>query len=205
MLFINITVYQRLLLFFSILLFLISYLFQNIFLTIEGLSILIFLIYTKNIFRAKIGNIIVKREVLEKQIFAKQPVNVRTTIENKGGFIKLDIEDVLPDNSKIFDGKNKTIKHIKKGETITLSYQIKFLSRGKQEFPGVILKLFDLYNLYNINIKKVPETIVWVHSDPKEIQKAKRITKREHVQIDAPSLFGLHSMYELDGIRVYQP
>ena len=85
MIFINLTIYHRVIIFLSFLLFLISYLFQNLIFSFAGLSILIFLIYTKNSFKNKIGKIIVNREILEKQIFVNHIVHVKPSIENIGG------------------------------------------------------------------------------------------------------------------------
>ena len=192
-------------LFLAFLLFLISLLFQNLIPSLSALAILVFLIYTKFSFINRVGNISANRELFEKQIFVNHPVNVKTQVKNNGKQINLKVIDNLPQNSTLIKDKNQIEKLISQNEEITLVYQIKFNSRGKQDFKDINLEITDPLDLYKINVQKPLPTTVWVHSDPEEIKKAKRVSQREHIEIDTPSLMGLETLDEMQGIREFQP
>ena len=202
---IEFNIYLKITIFLSMLFFILGYLFQNLIFPINGLFILLFLIYTNVSFKQKLGKISIKRTILEKQIFVNHPVNVKTYVKNHGGQININFYDKSPDNSTIIRGKNRFNGKLKSNEEIILEYQIKLSSRGKNEFPPSGIEISDKWNLYCVKIEKKFKTIIWAHSDPKEIQKAKRVSQREHIEIDAPSITGLETMDEMEGIRDFQP
>ena len=202
---IQFTDYFRVLIFLIFLLFLIGFLFQNILPAVAALSILVFLIYSKENFKNKIGEITNNREIFEKQIFVNHPVNIKTKIKNHGGILNIKVTDNLPDNSTIVKGKNQINQEIKPDEEISLEYQIKFNSRGRQEFKELKIEISDTLNLYKLELKKPTKKIFWVHSNPEEIKKAKRVSQREHIEIVNPSLTGLEIIDEMEGIREFQP
>jgi len=202
---IQFTNYFKVLLFLIFLLFLIGFLFQNILPSVAALSILVFLIYCKENFKNKVGEITNNREIFEKQIFVNHPVNIKTNIKNHGGELNLKVTDNLPDNSTIVKGSNQINQKIKPDEEISLEYQIKFNSRGRQKFKELKIEISDALNLYKMEFEKPTETIFWVHSNPEEIKKAKRVSQREHIEIVTPSLTGLEIIYEMEGIREFQP
>lgn len=202
---INFTYYHNIVLFLSILLFLVSYLFQNIFYILSGISILIFLIFSKFNFIERIGIIEIKREILEKQIFVNHPINVKISVKNQGKRINIRLIETLQENTHLLNGNNKLSKKINPGEEIFMNYSIKFMQRGKKIFPKLQLTLRDQFNLYEVNVSKTIETVIWVHSDPSEIKKAKRISQREHIEITTSSLVGLETTDELEGVRIYRP
>ncbi len=202
---IEFSIYYKMMLFLSFLIFLIGFLFQNVVPAISGLAILVFLVYSKYCFTKTVGKITSKREIFEKQIFANHPVNVKTTVKNHGKLSKIKALDILPENASLIKGNNQSERLINQNEEIILEYQIKFNSRGKKEFKQIILEIGDIFDLYKIKIKKSTPKILWVHSDPEEIKKAKRVSQREHIEIDSPSLMGLETIDEMQGIREFQP
>ena len=202
---IEFTNYFKFIIFLSLLLFLTGFLFQNIIPTITASILLIFLIYTKLNFNEMIGNIFVKREIFEKQIFVNHLVNVTTKIKNHGGIFNIKVTDPLPENTSLTRGSNQINRMIDEDEEISIDYQIKFNSRGKQEFKDIKIEISDSLNLYKLEISKPTENILWVHSDPEEIKKAKRISQRENIEIDTPSFTGLEFIDEMEGIREFQP
>jgi len=202
---IQFSIYYKTIVFLSFLLFLISFLFQNLIPALSALAILVFLIYTKFSFIKKVGKITASRKLFEKQIFVNHPINIKTKVKNGGKQINLKIIDNPPENSTITKGKNQIEKLLNQNEEITIDYQIKFNSRGKKDFKNIDLEITDLSNLYKINIQKTLTETIWVHSDPEEIKKAKRVSQREHIEIDTPSLMGLETLDEMQGTREFQP
>ncbi|MFW6121025.1 MAG: DUF58 domain-containing protein [Petrotogales bacterium] len=114
-------------------------------------------------------------------------------------------EDCLPEDTMLIKGNNTGHNLLKPGGEMILEYQIKFTSRGNHSFNQVKLKLSDVWNLYTLHIQKEHRTEVVLHSDPQEIQKAKRVSQREHVEILTPSLIGTETIHEMEGIRDYMP
>ena len=199
------TQYTRILIFLSALLFLQGYLFSNLLPALTGTFILIFLVYTKISFTQNIGEITVERKIFEKLRFVNHPINVKTTITNNGGFLKINATDVPPENTTLVKGENKIDRLLKPGEEISLEYQIIFSSRGNNNFETVDLRLTDRWGLYTLKTSQLHKTSVMVHSDPEEIKKAKRVSTREHIEIAMPSLVGTETTYEMEGIREYVP
>jgi uncharacterized protein (DUF58 family) len=199
------TLYTKSLLFLSILLFITSYLFTTLLPAFTGTILLIFLIYTKTSFKENIGEITIKREILEKLRFVNHPIHIKTTIQNQGKTLNITVEDILPDSAIRTKGENKRTQLIKPGEEITLEYQVQFTSRGTQTFSGVDLKLSDTSNLYFYKKRQAEPTELMTHSDPEEIKKAKRVTTKEHIEITMPSRIGAETQYEMEDIRTYLP
>jgi len=202
---IQFTIYTKTILFLSVVLFLQGYLFQNLLPAFTGTILLIFLIYTKTSFKENIGEIAIKREILEKLRFVNHPIHIKTTVQNQGKTLNITVEDILPDSAIRIKGENKRTHIIKPGEELTLEYQIQFTSRGTQTFSGVDLELSDPSNLYFYKNRQAEPTELMTHSDPEEIKKAKRVTTKEHIEITMPSRIGAETLYEMEDIRTYLP
>ena len=202
---IQFTLYTKILIFLSLLLLLIGYLFTNLIPALSGMLLLVFLLYAKNSFVQGIGEITVNRKIFEKLRFVNHPVNVETTIKNNGGYMLVKATDVLPENATFLRGNNCSTQLVKSGEEFNLEYQISFSNRGKNNFESVELELTDRWGLHTVNITKQQKTSVIVHSDPNEVKKAKRTSSREYVDITAPSIVGTDKTHELEGIRGYIP
>lgn len=205
MLQIQFTLYTKILIFLSLLLFLLGYLFTNLMPALSGMLLLVFLVYAKNSFVQGMGEITVNRKILEKLRFVNHPVNVETTIKNNGGYLKIKATDVLPETATCLRGNNGATQLVKSGEEINLEYQISFSNRGNNTFESVELEFTDRWSLYTVNTTKLQKTSVMVHSDPDEVKKAKRVSSREYVDITAPSIVGTEKTHELEGIREYIP
>ena len=202
---IEFTIYFKTILFLSIILFLVSYLFENLLASFFAIILLVFLVYTRNLFKPKSKNIEITREILEKQSFVNHPLNVKTRILNKKDTYKITAIDLKPENSEIIKGSNKKQKILKPGGKLTLEYQIILKSRGRNEFKHVKIKISDILKLYEYKTNIELENIINAHSDPVEVQKAKRVSQREHIEITTPSLVGTENVYEMEGIRNYSP
>jgi len=199
------TSYTKALMFLAFILFLTGYLFANLLPMFTAIIVLIFLVYAKNSFKQSRGDLTITREIMEKLRFANHPINIKTTVTNNGGLLKLKATDVLPENTVLLTGENTREQLVKPGEEIVLDYQITFLTRGNHSFDAVAVEFTDRWNLYTVTTTRYQKTRVMVHSDPEEIKKAKRVSTREHIEITMPSLVGTETLYEMEGIRDYSP
>lgn len=199
------TLYAKSLLFLSILLFITSYLFTTLLPAFTAMLLVVFLVYTKTHFKPNPDQLIIQRKIIEPLVFSHHPINIKTTVKNTGTLHHLTITDELPQNAEILKGQNTTQHLVKHDDEVTLEYQIQFLSRGQQQFTSVSLEFSDPWGLYLSKTTQPQLSTVMVHSDPKEIQKAKRVSNREHIELSTPVLGGLETLYEMDGIRPYEP
>ena len=198
------TLYTKTLFFLSILLFLHGYLFDNLLPALAGTSILIFLVYSKLSFQREIGQIKVERTILENLLYVNHPFHVKTIINHIGGRVNIKATDEIPHSAKLLKGSNTISKDVQVDEPITISYQLKFMSRGKHKFTTVSYDISDLCYLFTSHQTKTIKTDVNVHSDPDELKKAKAIHSREDT-LAIPSLVGSELTREFEGIRKYLP
>ena len=198
------TAYAETLFFLSILLFLHGYLFSNFISALAGTSILIFLVYSKLSFQRELGDIQVNRSILENLLYVNHPFHVKTIINHIGGRIHIKATDEIPQSAKLLKGSNTISKVVQMDEPITLSYQLKFTSRGNHRFTTISYDISDLCYLFTAYQTKAVQTNVNVHSDPAELKKAKAsYTKEDTLAI--PSLVGSEVTREFEGIRQYLP
>ncbi|HWR27611.1 MAG TPA: DUF58 domain-containing protein, partial [Candidatus Thermoplasmatota archaeon] len=199
------TQYAKTLLFLSILLFITSFLFTTLLPAFTAMLLIVFMVYTKTHFKPNPDQLIIQRRIMEPLVFSHHPINIKTTVKNTGPLSHLAITDELPQNAELLKGQNTTQHLVKHDDEVTLEYQIQFLSRGQQQFNDVSFEFSDPWGLYNSKTTQPNIFTVMVHSDPKEIQKAKRVSNREHIELSTPVLGGLETLYEMDGIRPYEP
>ena len=199
------TIYSKTLIFLSFVLFLQGYLFENLLPCFCGVFILLFLVYAKFDFKGNIGEIKVDRKIMEKHRFVNHPVNVKTVIQNNGGLLNIHATDILPVSAEVVKGDNSKDELVSSNGEMSLEYQIKFTARGSHSFNIVDLVLKDRWGLFFTITKESHEVFVMLHSDPEEVQKAKRVSEREHIEITTPSLVGTENVYEMEGIREYAP
>ena len=198
------TIYTKTIFFLSILLFLHGYLFNNLLPALAATSILIFLVYSKLSFQREIGHIKIERTIIENLLYVNHPFHVKTIINHIGGRVNIKATDEIPQSAKLTKGSNTISKKVQTEEPITISYQLKFTSRGKHKFTTVNYDISDLCNLFTIQKTKIIKTDVNVHSDPNELKKAKAIHSREDI-LAIPSLVGSELTREFEGIRKYLP
>ena len=199
------TLSAKTVLFLSLLLFVVGYLFINLLPALLGTFLLVFLVYTKQSFKQNIGELVIQRTIIEQLRFVNHPVYVKTTIQNKGGVLTIYAQDILPEAAQLLKGDTTQRKLVQPGDTLTLDYQITFTSRGTHHFNEVDIERTDRWNLYTTHTTQSHKTELLVHSDPQEIQKAQRISSREPIEITLPSLTGIETSNEVEGIREYIP
>ncbi len=199
------TLYGKTLLFLALLLFLVSYLFQNLLPALTATLLLVFLVYTKFSFQNDPNDYTIKRTIHEPLHYVNHPINITTTITNHTTTTHLTITDQVPSQSNLTTGTNTLSTLFNQEETHEITYQITFTARGTHYFPPIHLTTTDPWGLFiTNNIVDVPTSLM-VHSDPNEIKKATRITTREHIELTIPSLIGTDLHSDMDGVRDYLP
>ncbi|MBU0497212.1 MAG: DUF58 domain-containing protein [Candidatus Thermoplasmatota archaeon] len=199
------TLYAKTLLFLALLLFLVSYLFQNLLPALTGTLILVFLIYTKFSFQSTPNDYTMKRTIHEPLHYVNHTTNITTTITNHASPSLLTITDQLPPQTNLTTGTNTLSKLFNQGETHEITYQLTFTARGTHHFTSITLTTTDLWGLFITNHTIDVPTTIMIHSDPNEIKKATRVTTREHIELTIPSLVGTDLHSDMEGIRDYLP
>jgi uncharacterized protein (DUF58 family) len=199
------TLQTKIVFFLSLLSFLNGFLFSNIFLVLTGSFLLLFLVHSKHAFEQGFGSVSIKRQFLEKILYANHPCHVKTTINFQGGRCFLYIEETLPPAASITRGTNKQNIKLSNSKEITSSYQIVFHQRGRHKFLPIKLVLQDKMKLFLLTTTISLKDSVLVHSDPKDIQKAKRASALQDDSLVIPSLAGMQELVEFEGIRKYYP
>ena len=133
---------------------------------------------------------VIKRKILEPQLFTNHPINVKTTIDHLPSGLQLHIKDHLPDHAEVTRGANKTQLTSSSQNSVTLDYQFICTSRGSHQFNDVTITFSDYWQLFKTEQFYQVATKFMVHSDPVEVKKAKQVSTREHVELTIPSLFG---------------
>ena len=199
------TIYTKLLLLTTILLYLIGYLFINLTPTLLATLILIFLIYHKTSFTTNQKSFTITRTPYEHLLFANQPINIQTTLTNHSGPLQITATDHLPNNLTPLRGTNTTTTHLQPQQHLTLDYQLQFPHRGHYTLDTLHLQYNDTLTLFQHHTTNYHTTHFLVHSDPKEITKAKQAATKEHIEITAPALIGTETIEDMEGIRTYLP
>lgn len=199
------TIRTKIVFFLSLLSFLHGFLFINMFTAFIGSALFLFLFYTKHIFEHGLTSITITQEIYESIRYVNHPIHVKTTITSKGTNVFLHITEAIPQVARITHGTNEHQLKITSSQQVTHSYQLVFHQRGRYQFPPVKLVLQDIMKLYCFTTTIPVETTILVHSDPKEIQKAKRASFLQDESLMIPSLAGMEEHVEFEGIQKYYP
>lgn len=202
---IQFTLTAKIVLFLSFLCFLLGYLFGTLLLAILGVFLLVFLVYAKQSMKRSIAVFSMERTIIEPLRFVNHPIHVKTVLQNKGGIVYVQARDQIPDDATILQGTHQHHQIMQPGETITLEYQLVFTHRGLHSFDKVTVECSDRWHLFVHALTLSHPSELTVHSDPEEIKKAKRISTRGELEMTLPSLVGVDTVYEMEGIRDYIP
>ena len=192
-------------LFLSIFFFIIGFLFRNLVPAFIGMQLLLFLAFTRYQMHSRFTTPSVSRMIHESPLFSNTPVHVTTTVTPLHGWYTASITDSIPSMTKVTQQSNKHTLENKPQEPISLDYQLVFTKRGRHRFTHVDLHLTDRWGFYTFETLLPCETTVMVHSDPKEIKKAKQVSTREHVDLSLPSPLGMETTVDMAGVRPYEP
>lgn len=199
------TVRMKIVFFLALLSFLHGFLFFNVFSAVSGSALLLFLVYTKFLFEQEIKPIHLNRTVLESILYVNHPFHVKTSVQSLADNVYLEINEQVPSVARVTDGETKHKFKTGSSKQTIHSYQLIFDQRGRHKFPPVQVTVQDALKLYSLSTTIPVDTSVLVHSDPREIQKAKRASTLQDDTLTIPSVSGLEEQVEFEGIRSYQP
>lgn len=198
------THHTKILLFLSLLLYLTGFLFFNILPVLLGTFIIIFILYSKYCFEQNLGTLSINRQIIETILYVNHPCHIKTLLTYNGGKIHFDIKENPPKASQITKGTHtKTLQS--SSTQLILSYQLIFHQRGRHHFPPLNITVHDNMKLFNLTTTIPAQTTVLVHSDPLDIQKAKKASTTQDDSLLIPSLTGLDEQLEFEGIKTYLP
>jgi uncharacterized protein (DUF58 family) len=193
----------------SCVLYLEAYLFENLVPAFIGLGIIVYVIYDKLAFerQMRVQELEVRREVMEGMLFAAKPFTVLTRIRNKGGPVRMSLEDHLPGGFEVRTGSNKGQMDLNTGEVAKLKYTAEAAKRGYYGFAGVKVTFKDRAGLFVTDSWVEAQTQLRVHSSREELNKARTIAKREHMEMlgKSPERWSRTREFEFEGIRDYVP
>jgi uncharacterized protein (DUF58 family) len=190
-------------------LYLEGFLFENLIPAFCGLGIVAYMVYSRLAFGTQVRTqrLEVKREVLEKMLFADKPFTVLTRVRNLGGPAKVHLEDVLPEGLEVRSGSNRTHIELNSGEAAKLRYTVQAHRRGYYDFQRIAVRATDRAGMFDHGSVLAHPSQVRVHSSREELRKAHTIAKREHLEVlgKSPERWSRTREFEFEGIREFTP
>jgi uncharacterized protein (DUF58 family) len=150
----------------------------------------------------------IERSVLEKIIFAKEPVTVKVDIVNKTATkIYGTIEDILPEGSEVASGLNRFTATLRPRTVESFRYSVKFGKRGPHRLGGLKIERTDSLGLFMEDQTFGRPTTVTAHTKKRGFDTARKIAGREHLEYSGPSRTpaAVIREQEFNGIRDYIP
>jgi uncharacterized protein (DUF58 family) len=190
-------------------LYLEGFLFENLIPVFCGLGVLGYIVFDRMSFSRQVREqkLAVKREVLEKMLFADKPFTVMTRVRNLGGPAKVRFEDILPDGVEVRSGSNRATVELATGEVAKLKYTVQARKRGQYTFERTAVLAKDRAGMFERDGVLEHATQVRVHSSREELRKAHTVAKREHMEMlgKSPERWSRTREFEFEGIREYVP
>ena len=150
----------------------------------------------------------IERSVLEKMVFAQEPVTVKVEIVNKTETnIYGTIEDLLPEGSEIASGLNKFEATLRPRTVESFTYSLRFGKRGPHRIGGLRIERTDSLGLFIEDQTFGRQTPVNAHTKKRSFDTARRIAGKEHLEYSGPSRTpaAVIREQEFSGIRDYIP
>ncbi len=150
----------------------------------------------------------VERTVLEKMIFAREPVTVKVEMVNKTATnIYGTIEDMLPEGSEVASGVNKFAATLRPRTVESFTYSLRFGKRGPHKVGGLRIERTDPLGLFMEEQIFGQPTLVTAHTKKKSFDTARRIAGKEHLEYTGASKTpaAVIREQEFSGIREYIP
>lgn len=193
----------------SVFLFLASFFYQNLSMSMVAVSILITMTYAKLSFSRGMKSVELRaeRKMLDKLAFQGKPVSVALEVENLGPSQSFIIEDRLPENAELTQGSNVLKGALERGESAKLRYSIRPLKRGLVEFDEVNVAVNDRSGLFSSEITIPEDSQLVIHTGEESLRRGLVLAKRERLEVTHIS----HQRwlrtrdFEFQGIRDYVP
>jgi uncharacterized protein (DUF58 family) len=150
----------------------------------------------------------VERTILEKMIFAKEPVTVKVEIVNKTATnIYGIIEDIIPKGSEVASGTNKFAATLRPRTVESFTYTLRFGRRGPHKLGGLKIERTDSLGLFIEDQMFGRPTPVNAHTKKRSFDTARRIAGKEHLEYSGASRTpaAVIREQEFSGIREYIP
>ncbi len=193
----------------SCILFVQAYLFTNLVPALSASGIILFLVYIKMNLRDTIRDldIEIKRNILEKILFADKPFNVVLKIKNGSNIMHLEISDRIPKGCSVFKGASKYSDLVEPGKEFKLKYSVQANERGHYSFDGVRITLKDKSKLFRYSLERPLVSDIRVHSGTDTIKKAKAVAERGKFKKEAKARKSAVNVWshEFENIREYLP
>ena len=193
----------------SAILYLEAFLFENLIPAFCGIGIIAYLIYDRLSFSEQLDNqrLDVKREIMEKMLFADKPFTVLTRIRNLGDPTRLTFEEIIPEGLELRSGTNSISTDLNSGEVAKIRYTVQAKKRGYYTIDTIKIRSKDRAGFFESDSVMTHATQMRVHSSREELRKAHTVAKREHMEILglSPERWSRTREFEFEGIREYVP
>ncbi len=193
----------------SAILYLEAFLFENLIPAFCGLGIIAYMIYDRLSFSEQLENqrLEIKREVMEKMLFADKPFTVLTRVRNLGDPIRITFEEVVPEGLELRSGTNSISTDLNSGEVAKIKYTAQAKKRGYYTIDRIKIESKDRAGFFESDSMMTHATHMRVHSSREELRKAHTVAKREHMEMlgKSPERWSRTREFEFEGIREFVP
>lgn len=191
-----------------IIIFLWSYLFENLLVAMAGAGILLYMAYRRMEFHSLLRqiDIKVKRKVLEEVIHKDTPFTVNVELISKET-VKVKGIERIPSQFRSISGSNSIEGMVLSDEPLKTTFSIQALERGMFRMLPLDLTIFEGRGIYESNISLDPKTELFVRASKKEIALAHLMSKKKQFEITGPAHLRHSRTFQTDfrSIRDYMP
>ncbi|HEX7391479.1 MAG TPA: DUF58 domain-containing protein [Thermoplasmata archaeon] len=167
-------------------------------------------VYAHRVFLAELETTDVQmdRVILDDLAFAGEPVSVKVEVLNRNpSAIHGTFEDVLPTDSLLADGTNKSSLPIPPRSILRLSYSLIPSRRGTAVIPGMKMSRTDTFGMLTESQFVDRASSINVHTQRDSVNTARKMAGKEHLEFSGTGRNPAIVLRELefDGIREYIP
>ena len=153
-------------------------------------------------------NLEVERSVLDKMVFAGEPMTVKVQIINRNPDPVLGVvEDLIPEDSEVASGTNRISTVLKPRTMESFTYTLKLPRRGPNQFRGLKIERTDPFGLFEEQQVFGEGSSVNAHAKKESFDTARKMAGREHFEYSGVSKApaAILREQEFNGIRDYVP
>ena len=150
----------------------------------------------------------VERTVLDKMVFAGEPITVKVQVINRNPSPVFGIiEDLIPEDAEVASGLNKVTTVLKPRTIESFTYTLKLARRGPNEFRGLSIHRADPFGLFEEEQVFGKRSSVNAHAKKESFDTARRMAGKEHFEYSGVSRApaAILREQEFNGIREYAP
>ena len=153
-------------------------------------------------------NLEIERTLLEKMVFAEQPISVQVRIVNRNPTpVFGTVEDSIPEGAEVVSGTNRVATVLKPRTIESFTYSLKLARRGPNDFKGLRIERTDPFGLFEQEQVFAEGFTINAHAKKGSFDTARRIAGREHFEYAGVSRApaAILREQEFSGIRDYVP